>query len=157
MTRTTIAPGSTTAGTKVVRLSGGLCVQRGTPMLQAFATADLINEQSQGDVYDPQTGTGYQRVAVQSRMRAAATYYDERHGRMPNPLLINIREEDFERVRVEVTSGDSKAYRRAIETGGDWIGGGFIEFEPDVLLWIYDGQHREGRHRPPARTAGTSP
>jgi DGQHR domain-containing protein len=112
-------------------------------MLQAFAPAELVIDQSDVDVYNPETERGYQRAAVRARMRAAAAYY-EKGGRMPNPLLINIREEDFERVHVEVTNADPKEYNRAVREGGNWIGSGFIEFEPDVPLWIYDGQHREG-------------
>ncbi len=143
---TSTARGSATKATTTdgtVRLSGALCVQRGTPMLQAFAPAELVTKQSDVDVYDPETEKGYQRAAVRARMRAAAAYY-EKGGRMPNPLLINIREEDFERVHVEVTNGDPKEYNRTVLQGGNWIGSGFIEFEPDVPLWIYDGQHREG-------------
>jgi hypothetical protein len=63
---------------------------------------------------------------------------------MPNPLLLNIREEDFDRVRVVITSGDRDEYQRAIDERGDWIGTGHIEFEPDLVLWLYDGQHRKG-------------
>src|SRR6266511_2541068 len=143
---TSTARGSATKATTTdgtVRLSGALCVQRGTPMLQAFAPAELVTKQSDVDVYDPETEKGYQRAAVRARMRAAAAYY-EKGGRMPNPLLINIREEDFERVHVEITDGDRRGYTRAIGEAGNWIGSGYIEFEPDVRLWIYDGQHREG-------------
>lgn len=129
--------------TKSPRLEGALCVQRGTPMLQSFASGDLVVHQSRVDVYDPETGTGYQRSPVSARMKAAAAYY-EKGGRMPNPLLLNIREEDFDRVRVVITSGDRDEYQRAIDERGDWIGTGHIEFEPDLVLWLYDGQHRKG-------------
>jgi DGQHR domain-containing protein len=112
-------------------------------MLQAYAPSELVAVQSDVDMYDPEARTGYQRAAVRARVRVAATYY-EKGGRMPNPLLINIREEDFERVRVEITEGDPKEYARATREAGNWIGSGYIEFEPDVRLWIYDGQHREG-------------
>src|SRR5438067_1479293 len=63
---------------------------------------------------------------------------------MPNPLLVNIREVDFPRVRVVVTAGDRDEYQEAVENRGDWIGAGYIEFPKDLKLWIYDGQHREG-------------
>ena len=63
---------------------------------------------------------------------------------MPNPLLVNIREENFRNVRVEITSGNPTDYYAAIEERGDWIGAGYIEFADDLPIWIYDGQHREG-------------
>lgn len=125
------------------RLEGALCVQRGTPMLQAFAPSADVIQQTAVDVYDPDTTRGYQRSPVTSRMRAAASYY-EKGGRMPNPLLLNIREDDFDEVQVVVTGGDRKAYERAVEERGDWIGTGYIEFTPDLELWLYDGQHRKG-------------
>lgn len=126
------------------RLNGAICVQRGTPMLQAFATGDLVVRQSAVDVYDPETDEGYQRSPVSSRMKSAATYYGEKGGRMPNPLLFNVREEDFGRVRVAITSGDTEGYERAIAEGGDWIGAGYIEFDNELEFWVYDGQHRGG-------------
>ena len=126
-----------------IHLDGALCVQRGTPMLQAFASGKLVVRQKAVDVYDPTTEEGYQRAPVTARIKAAAAYY-EKGGRMPNPLLMNVREDDFDRVRVTITNGDRDAYQHAIEEGGHWIGTGFIEFEPDLQLWLYDGQHRGG-------------
>ena len=125
------------------RIEGALCVQRGTPMLQAFVQGSFITNQARVDVFDPGTEEGYQRAPVTSRMRAAASYY-EKGGRMPNPLLLNIREDDFDAVKVVVTGGDHLAYERAIEESGDWIGTGYIEFAPDLPFWLYDGQHRKG-------------
>jgi DGQHR domain-containing protein len=128
----------------LVRLNGALCVQRGTPMLQAYADPVLLVQQSRIDVHDPGTGRGYQRTLVTSRIGQTAAYY-EKGGRMPNPLLINIREEDFDRVRVVVTGGEDAqdGYERAVKEGMNWIGDGFIEFSADLALWIYDGQHRK--------------
>ncbi len=125
------------------RLEGALCVQRGTPMLQAFAAGSLVVDQTKVDVYDPESGEGYQRSPVTARMRAAAAYYDK-GGRMPNPLLLNIREDDFDDVKVVVTGGDRTAYERAVEENGNWMGTGYIELTPDLALWLYDGQHRKG-------------
>ena len=127
-----------------VRLYGALCVQRGTPMLQSYLDPQLLNAQSRIDVHDPRTDEGYQRTLVTSRIAQTAAYY-EKGGRMPNPVLINIREEDFGAVRVVVT-GETEAqkdYALAIEDEGNWIGSGYIEFRPDLPLWIYDGQHRK--------------
>lgn len=90
-------------------------------------------------------------------MSQTADYYDTKHGRMPNPLLLNIREEDFNQVRVEVSGGENeqRAYADAIESMGSWIGTGFIEFSPDLELWVYDGQHRKaGLERLLDRTSG---
>jgi DGQHR domain-containing protein len=76
-------------------------------------------------------------------MREVGRYYEE-GGRMPNPLLVNIREGEFDLVRVEFLYGTREDYERAIRDGTNWIGAGFIEFPKSLRLWIYDGQHREG-------------
>src|SRR5690349_12304965 len=131
-------------GNTPLRLEGALCVQRGTPMLQTFTQGSLVVSQARVDVYDPETEDGYQRAPVTARMRAAADYYEKKQGRMPNPLLLNIREDDFDRVRVGVTGGDQHEYDRAIREQGDWIGTGYIEFDKDLPMWLYDGQHRKG-------------
>lgn len=126
-----------------VRLHGSLVVQRGrATMFTAVSAYDLVR-QGHVDTYNPVTERGYQREGLPSRMRAASQYY-EGGGTMPNPLLVNIREENFPDVRVVITSGDHNEYNSAIEDGGDWIGAGFIEFADDLPIWIYDGQHREG-------------
>src|SRR6266542_949214 len=91
-----------------IHLEGALCVQRGTPMLQAFASGKLVVRQKAVDIYDPNTEEGYQRAPVTARIKAAAGYY-EKGGRMPNPLLMNVREDDFDRVRVTISSGDRDA------------------------------------------------
>lgn len=128
-----------------VRISGALCVQRGTRMLQAFAGAITLSEHQEIDIYDPDTGDGYQRAPVTTRVRRAARYYDEKRGRMPNPLLINIRKIDIEQERVAiVVDHDQAGYENAVLEGRNWIGTGFIEFTDDLQLWIYDGQHRAG-------------
>lgn len=134
---------STDTATSIVRLYGALCVQRGTPMLQAYANPRLLTEQGSIDVHDPETETGYQRKLVTVRVGQTAEYY-RTGGRMPNPLLINIRDEDFDQVTV-IVEGDDKethAYNEAIENEGNWVGHGYIEFGNDVTLWVYDGQHR---------------
>lgn len=64
---------------------------------------------------------------------------------MLNPILINIREEDFGGVQVVVT-GPPEAqaqFEQAIDDDSNWIGSGYIEFSTDLSLWIYDGQHRQ--------------
>ena len=126
-----------------VKLYGALCVQRGTPMLQAYAASKLIAEQGSIDIHDPDSDTGYQRTLVTARIKQTADYY-ERGGLMPNPLLINIREADFDDVRVAVDGGGAAqaAYDQAVQDEGNWIGSGYIEFSSDLSLWIYDGQHR---------------
>jgi len=141
------------------RLYGALCVQRGTRMLQSYATAQTIKDHTTTDEYNPKTDTGYQRTLVGSRIGQTADYYDAKRGRMPNPLLLNIREEDFSQVHVEVAGGKTEqdAYNSAVEQDGNWIGTGFIEFSPELELWVYDGQHRKaGLERLLERATGFS-
>jgi DGQHR domain-containing protein len=139
-----------------VRLHGALCVQRGTPMCQSYVSPDLLDRQGIFDVHDPESDTGYQRVLVTARIKQTADYY-EHGGRLPNPLLLNIRDEDFASVTVAVDGGNQAhaAYEQAIEDGTNWSGSGYIEFSPDLSLWIYDGQHRTaGLRRLLEREAG---
>lgn len=132
-------------GKATVRIAGALCVQRGTRMLQAFADAVTVSDHQKVDIFDPDTGEGYQRAPVTARVRKAARYYDEKRGRMPNPLLVNIRKDDMDEERVViVVDADQPGYERAVLEGGNWIGTGRIEFIDDLSLWIYDGQHRAG-------------
>ena len=139
------SPAAQLASSTGIRLYGALCVQRGTPMLQTYATARSVADHSTTDEYNPVTNTGYQRTLVTSRINQTAEYYDVKGGRMPNPLLLNIREDAFDQVRVEVAGGEKEqaAYTEAIENGGNWIGTGFIEFSRDLQWWVYDGQHRK--------------
>jgi len=128
-----------------VQIAGALCVQRGTRMLQAFTDAITVAEHQEVDIFNPDTGEGYQRAPVTARVRKAARYYDEKRGRMPNPLLVNIRKVDMDEQRVVVVvDSDQAGYENAVLEGGNWIGTGRIEFTGDVCLWIYDGQHRAG-------------
>lgn len=128
-----------------VQIAGALCVQRGTRMLQAFTDAITVLDHQEVDIFDPDSGEGYQRAPVMSRVRKAARYYDEKRGRMPNPLLMNIRKVDMDERRVAVlVDEDRVGYENAVIEGGNWIGTGRIEFTDDVSLWIYDGQHRAG-------------
>jgi DGQHR domain-containing protein len=132
-------------GAAAARIAGALCVQRGTRMLQAFTDAITVSERQEVDIYNPDTGEGYQRAPVTARVRKAARYYDEKRGRMPNPLLVNIRKIDMDEQRVVVVvDSDQTGYENAVLEGGNWIGTGRIEFTDDVPLWIYDGQHRAG-------------
>ena len=69
-------------------------------------------------------------------MRKAARYYDEKRGRMPNPLLVNIRKIDMDEQRVVVVvDSDQAGYENAVLEGGNWIGTGRIE-----LLWSCDSR-----------------
>jgi len=128
---------------KKVRLYGAVCVQRGTAMLQSYATPLLLRDQGVVDVHNPETDEGYQRALVTSRIKQTADYYDK-GGRMPNPLLINIREEDYSRVKVVIdgNAGAQAAFDDAVINETNWVGSGYIEFDRDLELWVYDGQHR---------------
>ncbi|MFI1912271.1 DGQHR domain-containing protein [Nocardia sp. NPDC020380] len=106
------------------------------------------------DVYDQDQGCGYQRAPITARIKGIAEYYrgsDDGNapGRMPNPLLLNIRDVDYASGEVLVTpSRDGAGFKKALAEGGDWIGTGVVEFGREVVLWIYDGQHRmEGVRR----------
>lgn len=114
-------------------------------MLQAFTDAITVSDHQKIDIFDPDTRDGYQRAPVTARVRKAARYYDEKNGRMPNPLLVNIRKKDMDEQRVVVlVDSDEAGYENAVLEGGNWIGTGRIEFVDDLHLWIYDGQHRAG-------------
>lgn len=130
----------------LVRINGALCVQRGTPMLQAYIDPVTLGRHSRIDVYNPHAtvaDTGYQRTLVKTRVAGTAAYY-EGGGRMPNPLLLNIRERDFnlDQVHVNGSAEDKAAFENAVRSGGDWMGSGYIEFADSTVLWLYDGQHR---------------
>lgn len=131
---------------KAVRVTGGIAVQNGVPMMMAFAEAAEILKHTAVDRFDSAAGTGYQRDPQMPRIRKATEYY-QGGGRMPNPILVNIREEDFDKIEIQMSADDRKAYDEAIETGGDWIGSATIYIPADVKVWVYDGQHRDGAIR----------
>lgn len=125
-------------------LRGAMLVQRGQPIFVTAIRARDAVDLTALDTYDPETGEGYQRERSPARMREAAQYYQD-GGRMPNPLLFNIREADMEAVEIEV-QGASSDYEEALESVGNFTGAASItipRFMP-LLLWLYDGQHREG-------------
>lgn len=131
-----------TAEGGILTIAGSIAVQNGVPMLLGFAQAHALAQASTVDTFDPETNTGYQRLPMQSRVRQATAYY-ERGGRMPNPLLLNLRKNDVHQVEIEI---DNRAgYDEAIRTGGHWIGTGRIVVDyADVKIYVYDGQHRGG-------------
>jgi DGQHR domain-containing protein len=127
---------------KGIRLRGCLAVQRGVPILVTFAAAGDLVPRTAVDTYDPVAKTGYQRDRQSARVRKAAEYYRS-GGRMPNPLLVNVRERDFERIEVTLLD-DSEGYHAAIEDNGDWIGVAEVFVPEGVPIWVFDGQHRDG-------------
>lgn len=124
-----------------IRLEGTVVVQDGRPMLLTAMRAEDLGRHKRVDVYDPSTKKGYQRVAQTARVNSVARYYGEKRGGMPNPLLVNIREEDFSKLTV-VINGDEDGFEEARDHDGDWIGLGYIEIPEDMPVWVYDGQHR---------------
>lgn len=126
-----------------IRLEGTVYVQRGRSMLLTALPAQDVVRQKEVDTYDPYTKKGYQRTPSPARIASAARYYAEKDGHMPNPLLVNIREDDFGRVDLVVMS-DHAGFEAARAGGGDWIGHGYIEIPIDLALYLYDGQHRVG-------------
>lgn len=127
---------------KVVRVYGSILVQRGTPIFLGGMPSEVVVRQKKVALFDSETNEGYQREPSQTRINEAGKYY-EAGGRMPNPLLMNIRESDFDRVTVK-PSQDIEGYEKAQAEAGNWIGYGYIEFPDDLDLWLYDGQHRGG-------------
>jgi len=127
---------------KTVRVYGAILVQRGTPIFLGGMPSDVVVQQKKVALFDPETNEGYQREPSHARMNEAGKYY-EGGGRMPNPLLMNIRESDFDRVTVKPLK-DIEGYEAAQADGSDWIGYGYVEFPDDLDLWLYDGQHRGG-------------
>jgi DGQHR domain-containing protein len=130
------------AGSKGLRLRGSLAVQNGVPMILGYLAAEPLTQSANVDTFDPTTGNGYQRVPQPSRIKQASDYYAS-GGRMPNPILANLREDDFESTKVIVPE-DEKGYYDAIENKGNWIGMGEILIPSTVSIWVYDGQHRNG-------------
>lgn len=135
----------TATARKGLRLHGAIAVQRGVVMVQGFGTANDVVPRTAVDMFDPNSDQGYQREMQMPRVRKAAEYYRD-GGRMPNPLLVNIRDEDFDKVDIRVT-GDASGYTEALETDGDWIGVADVYIPEGVAAWIYDGQHRLGAIR----------
>lgn len=126
---------------QTIRLQGTVLVQHGQAMLLTAMRAEDVGRHKKVDVYDPVAKQGYQRTAQTARVNSAARYYGEKGGRMPNPLLVNIREEDFSKLTV-VINGDQAGFEQAQSDEGDWIGLGYIEVPDDMPVWVYDGQHR---------------
>ena len=90
---------------KAVRIKGALAVQRGIPILVGFAAAEDIVEHTGVDRFDPSTNSGYQREP-RRRGSVGPPSTSGGGGRMPNPILVNIREEDFKKTGDVLTSKD---------------------------------------------------
>lgn len=127
-----------------LRLEGTIYVQHGRPMLLTALPAQDVVRHKKVDTYDPYTKKGYQRSPSPTRIAAAARFYAEKAGHMPNPLLVNVREDDFGRVDLVVTGADREGFELARTEHGDWIGHGYIEIPTDLAIYLYDGQHRAG-------------
>jgi DGQHR domain-containing protein len=130
------------AGASGLRLRGSLAVQNGVPMILGYLAAEPLTRSASVDTFNPDTGDGYQRVPQPSRIKQAGDYYAQ-GGRMPNPILANLREDDFENIKV-IVAEDEKGYYDAIENKVNWIGVGEIVIPSSVSVWVYDGQHRNG-------------
>lgn len=124
-----------------ILLGGTVVVQAGRPLLLTAMRAEDLGRHKKVDIYDSGSKKGYQRVAQTARVNSAAKYYGEKGGRMPNPLLVNVREEDFSKLTL-VISGDQEGFEEARTNHGNWIGAGSIEIPNDMPVWVYDGQHR---------------
>ncbi len=127
---------------KGLRVRGALAVQNGVVMLQTFGRAADVLARTKVDTFDQASQTGYQRERQMPRVRKAAEYY-RLGGRMPNGLLVNIRQDDFTKIEVKITE-DREGYEQAIKDKGDWIGFADVYIPEGVTIWVYDGQHREG-------------
>ena len=136
-----------------LRIEGALVVQRGQRILLGAACAEDAVRHAEVDKFEAHTNPdGYQRAPSDKRIRDVAAYYigTDDGGLptlMPNPILVNIREDDLDQVTIRATSAHSDAYSMAMESGGNWIGSGYIEIPRELCLWVYDGQHRVGGFR----------
>lgn len=130
------------AGASGLHLRGSLAVQKGVPMILGFAAAEPLTKAASVDTFNPDSGEGYQRTPQASRIRHAGEYYAN-GGRMPNPILANLREDDFENITV-IVHKDEKGYYDAIDNKTHWIGMGEIVVPSAACVWVYDGQHRNG-------------
>lgn len=109
-------------------------------MFLGCVSAGMLAAHVKTDVYNPLTKEGYQRNLAQGRIKRVAAYY-ERGGLMPNPLMLNIRDSDMPRVRVDAASLAS-AFEQARNHGGNWTGSGTLQLPRSLTMWLYDGQHR---------------
>lgn len=121
-----------------------VAVQNGQTVCSTFAPAEYLSDWAEIDYFDPEAKTGYQRTPNQTRVRKARAYYED-YPLMPNPLLVNVRKDNFDDIDLQVH--DERAYAKAVEEEGCWLGTGEITVPRDVPLWIYDGQHRLGALR----------
>lgn len=126
---------------RTVVLAGALCVQRGVTMFLGYLPASLMTSHAKVDMHDPASRVGYQRMITQGRIRKIAAYYD-RGGLMPNPLMVNVRDHDMDRVRVAVDEPGAASFEAARHDGTNWAGTGRVDLPSDIVLWLYDGQHR---------------
>jgi DGQHR domain-containing protein len=83
----------------------------------------------QTDTYASANPRGYQRPLTHSRLRQLSAYLRSEEGMLPTSVLFCIRQP--QRAHFEATSGANGS--------GEM---GMLSIDPDVTLWVVDGQHR---------------
>lgn len=143
-------------------LNGLLLVQRGQPILLSAMMPGAVIQHRRIDEFDSnENPEGYQRSPVTARMRKAGEYYrgsgDRAPGLMPNPLLVNIREDDLVEADIHFRDGNRADYESAKASNGNWTGLARLDLPNDIPVWVYDGQHRVGGVELVAGDLGTFP
>ena len=80
------------------------------------------------DTYRSENPTGYQRTVTPSRLRQLSAYLRQEEGMLPTSVLLCVRQ----------------PARVSFEAAGEEGAGepGLLTIDPDVPLWVVDGQHR---------------
>lgn len=94
----------------------------------ALPVRDLLGRFS-SDTYRSENPAGYQRAVTPSRVRQVSSYMRAEEGMLPTSIVLCVRQPH--RARFEPAG---------VETGGGESG--LLTIEPDVTLWVVDGQHR---------------
>lgn len=94
----------------------------------ALPVKDLLGRFA-SDTYRSENPAGYQRAVTPSRVRQVSSYLRTEEGMLPTSIVLCIRQPHrahFEAAAPETPGGES----------------GLLTIDPDVTLWVVDGQHR---------------
>lgn len=94
----------------------------------ALPVKDLLGRLS-SDTYRSDNPSGYQRPVTPSRIRQVSSYLRLEEGMLPTSIVLCVRQPHrghFETADADTGGGES----------------GLLTIQPDVTLWVVDGQHR---------------
>jgi DGQHR domain-containing protein len=94
----------------------------------ALPVKDLLGRLS-SDTYRSDNPSGYQRPVTPSRVRQVSSYLRLEEGMLPTSIVLCVRQPHrghFETADADTGGGES----------------GLLTIQPDVTLWVVDGQHR---------------